>query len=467
MGSGVGRSLARRSVIWGTVLLATAAAALAVARPAHAWTAPAQASFADVLPTTAFYTYIEALNAAGIMSGYGCGGAGEPCDALNRPYFRQYNDVTRGQAAKAIALAANAVLANPPAQGSFADVLPGNPYYAAVEGLAAKGAVNGYSCGGPSEPCDAFSRPYFRPYFSVTRGQLARMVALAAGANLGNPPAQPSFADVLPGNPFFAAVEVLSAGGSVSGYACGGPGEPCDALNHPYFRPYANVTRAQTAKIVALALVFSDTTAPTISAPAQTVEATGPAGAAVAYGVTAADPDDPDKAITCTPASGSTFPLGATTVTCTAEDTHLNMATATFAVTVQDGTAPAFAGLPSSLSADATSPSGATVAYAQPTANDLVDGAVAVKCAPSSRSLFPIGATTVKCTAVDVHGNAATASFKVTVNGASAQIDALIKKLAGSSLTKPLYTAKAYLTTPDLEGACAELAEFESEVRAA
>ncbi len=44
MGSGVGRSLARRSVIWGAVLLAAAAAALAVACPAHAWTAPAQAS---------------------------------------------------------------------------------------------------------------------------------------------------------------------------------------------------------------------------------------------------------------------------------------------------------------------------------------------------------------------------------------------------------------------------------------
>jgi len=291
------------------------------------------------------------------------------------------------------------------------------------------------------------------------------MVALAAGANLGSPPAQASFADVLPENPFFAAVEVLS--GSLSGYACGGPGEPCDALNRPYFRPYANVTRAQTAKIVALALVFSDTTAPTISAPAQTVEATGPAGAAVAYGVTAADPDDPVKAITCTPASGSTFPLGATTVTCTAEDTHLNTATATFVVTVQDGTAPAFAGLPSSLTADATSPSGATVAYAQPAASDLVDGAVAVECAPSSRSLFPIGTTTVKCTAVDAHGNASTASFRVTVNGALAQIDALIKKLAGSSLTKPLDAAKAYLQKPDPESACAELAEFESEVRAA
>ncbi len=187
----------------------------------------------------------------------------------------------------------------------------------------------------------------------------------------------------------------------------------------------------------------------------------------VAYGVTAADPDDLVKAITCTPASGSTFPLGATTVTCTAEDTHLNTATATFAVAVQDRTAPAFAGLPSSLTADATSPSGATVAYVQQTANDLVDGAVAVKCAPSSRSLFPIGATTVKCAAVDVHGNAATASFRVTVNGASAQIDSLIKKLGGSSLTKPLDAAEAYLQKPDLESACAELAEFESEVGAA
>jgi hypothetical protein len=38
--------------------------------------------------------------------------------------------------------------------------------------------------------------------------------------------------------------------------------------------------------------------------------------------------------VTCTPASGSTFPLGATTVTCSATDTAGNTGSSTFTVTV-------------------------------------------------------------------------------------------------------------------------------------
>ncbi|HEY0071628.1 MAG TPA: S-layer homology domain-containing protein, partial [Chloroflexia bacterium] len=52
-------------------------------------------------------------------------------------------------------------------------------------------------------------------------------------------------------NPFFAWVNRLATRGIISGYACGGPGEPCDAQQRPYFRPNSNVTRGQTSKIVA------------------------------------------------------------------------------------------------------------------------------------------------------------------------------------------------------------------------
>jgi hypothetical protein len=38
-----------------------------------------------------------------VLSGYPCGGEGEPCDDINRPYFRPYNEVTRGQASKIVA----------------------------------------------------------------------------------------------------------------------------------------------------------------------------------------------------------------------------------------------------------------------------------------------------------------------------------------------------------------------------
>jgi hypothetical protein len=38
------------------------------------------------------------------------------------------------------------------------------------------------------------------------------------------------------------------------GYPCGGPNEPCDGQNRPYFRPGNNATRAQLSKMLALAL---------------------------------------------------------------------------------------------------------------------------------------------------------------------------------------------------------------------
>ena len=38
---------------------------------------------------------------------------------------------------------------------------------------------------------------------------------------------------------------------AISGYECGGPGEPCDSEDRPYFRPNNGVTRGQASKIVA------------------------------------------------------------------------------------------------------------------------------------------------------------------------------------------------------------------------
>lgn len=85
-----------------------------------------------------------------------------------------------------------------------------------------------------------------------------------------------------------------------------------------------------------------DTEVPVIAQPANmTVEAISAAGATVNFTVTANDNVDGNFAATCSPASGSTFPLGDTTVTCNASDRAGNNATpVTFTVTVQDKTAP-------------------------------------------------------------------------------------------------------------------------------
>ena len=52
------------------------------------------------------------------------------------------------------------------------------------------------------------------------------------------------------------------------------------------------------------------------------------------YDASANDPEDGPVATTCAPASGTTFAIGTTTVTCTATDAHGNGAAGTFDVTV-------------------------------------------------------------------------------------------------------------------------------------
>jgi dipeptidyl aminopeptidase/acylaminoacyl peptidase len=79
----------------------------------------------------------------------------------------------------------------------------------------------------------------------------------------------------------------------------------------------------------------SDTTPPVLTVPAdQTVAATGPTGAVVNYVVSATDNTDPNPTVGCVPPSGSTFPVGPTTVACTATDASGNTSSASFRITV-------------------------------------------------------------------------------------------------------------------------------------
>ncbi|HEX3542138.1 MAG TPA: HYR domain-containing protein [Acidimicrobiales bacterium] len=161
-------------------------------------------------------------------------------------------------------------------------------------------------------------------------------------------------------------------------------------------------------------VTVEDTTAPVITTPGdQTVEATGPSGATVTYTATAADAVDGAVNVTCTPASGSTFPLGDTTVSCSAADAAGNTAGATFVVHVVDTTPPALS-LPGDTTVEASGPAGAVVSY-QASATDLVDGTLTPSCDTASGSQFALGDTTVHCTVTDAHGNKASGSFVVHV----------------------------------------------------
>jgi hypothetical protein len=170
-----------------------------------------------------------------------------------------------------------------------------------------------------------------------------------------------------------------------------------------------------TASGAFLVIVSEDVTPPVLSLPSDiTAEATGPNGATVTYTATANDNLDGPVPVTCTPASGSTFPLGLTTVQCTATDAHGNIGHGSFTVTVRDTTPPVLS-LPANITAEATGASGAAVTYSGATATDLVDGPRPVSCDHASGSTFPLGTTTVQCTATDTHNNIGHGSFTITV----------------------------------------------------
>jgi beta propeller repeat protein len=66
-----------------------------------------------------------------------------------------------------------------------------------------------------------------------------------------------------------------------------------------------------------------------------TVDARTPAGAAVAFAVSATDDQDPSPVLSCTPASGTTFAIGTTAVQCRATDASGNSSLAAFQVMVR------------------------------------------------------------------------------------------------------------------------------------
>jgi hypothetical protein len=194
-------------------------------------------SFSDVPLDSTFYSNIRCLACRGIISGYDDG------------TFRPFNDITRAQIAKIVSNSAG--FDEDPGPQIYEDVDSTNTFYPWINRLSTRGFMGGYPCGTvPEEPCNPpDGRPYFRPFANATRGQLAKIVSNAAG--IGGDPTGLFYADVVEEHPFYVWVMRLTDLGVMSGYPCGGDGEPCDGANRPYFRPFANVTRGQASKIVA------------------------------------------------------------------------------------------------------------------------------------------------------------------------------------------------------------------------
>jgi len=192
--------------------------------------------FNDVQPGDYFYEPVQNLYCHHVVGGY------------SDNTFRPYKTTSRAQLAKMAVLAEGWQLSNTD-DNTFEDVRPNTTFYAYVETAVQHGLLSGYPCGGQGEPCHQQNRPYFRSNNNITRAQVAKIIVLAGGWQLSDPN-DATFEDVFWGSTFYEYVETAVQHGLLSGYPCGGQGEPCDSQNRPYFRPNNSAVRGQVAKII-------------------------------------------------------------------------------------------------------------------------------------------------------------------------------------------------------------------------
>ncbi|MFL5732504.1 MAG: S-layer homology domain-containing protein [Chloroflexia bacterium] len=173
-------------------------------------------NFADVYTNDYFYEAVRSLYCDGIVSGY------------SNNTFRPYNLTTRGQLSKIIVLGSGWAI-NTTGGPHFSDVPASNTFYDYIETAYHMDVISGYADG------------TFRWNANINRGQLCKVVVLAAGWSLINP-GTPSFDDVPTRDTFYRYVETAYDHAVISGYADG------------TFRPYTPAIRGQICKIVYNAL---------------------------------------------------------------------------------------------------------------------------------------------------------------------------------------------------------------------
>jgi ELWxxDGT repeat protein len=143
-------------------------------------------------------------------------------------------------------------------------------------------------------------------------------------------------------------------------------------------------------------------------------EADAGTGVAVPFSASAVDDITEELQLQYSHAPGSTFPLGVTPVTVSAQDEAGNTGNCTFQVTVRD-TVPPRMTCPRNIVIEATGPAPIEVPYPEVQAEDSIS-AVTIEFDPPPGTLFTPGESTpVVLTARDASGNVRTCRFSVTV----------------------------------------------------
>ncbi len=130
-------------------------------------------------------------------------------------------------------------------------------------------------------------------------------------------------------------------------------------------------------------------------------------------------------ALTAGLASGSTFPVGTTTVTYTVTDGSSNTTSCSFTVTVTDTTLPTIICNANITVGNDPNMCSAVVNYTAPVGTDNCPGAVTtLSSGLASGSTFPVGVTTITYTVTDAANNVDSCSFTVTVADSIAPVAA-------------------------------------------
>lgn len=195
----------------------------------------AEPTFKDVPKTHDFYDEIEDLAARKIVKGYGTSGNFGPEDNL-----------TRAQAAKMVALAAD-IIVTPGFKTEFKDVDSTVDMYKQIWALEEAEVVQGYG-----------KTNLFKPDFEIERGHVAKMIVKALDLDEG------AFAFDFPDLPnndeeVAEAIEILASNDIVHGYGSTG-----------LFKPAELVTRGQFSKMLSRALAVVES-----KLKVQGVESTG------------------------------------------------------------------------------------------------------------------------------------------------------------------------------------------------
>jgi len=166
-------------------------------------------------------------------------------------------------------------------------------------------------------------------------------------------------------------------------------------------------------------VTVNDTEPPSIICPTNIVTSTT-AGTCVAsdvtWTVTAAD-NCTNVTVSCTPASGSSFPKGTTTVVCTATDSSGNTNSCSFTVTVNDMQPPVISTCASNqtLSANGSCWAALPNLTSQVVATDNCGGTPTVTQTPAAGTLLGLGTNSVTFTVNDGRGNSNSCTAMVIV----------------------------------------------------